>query len=199
MKNTNYIIHGILGIAVVVLFILHFTGSKRGETNPARVVKLEDSTITLPIAYFNSDSLLQKYTFAQDLNEELMRKIENSNTAIRKEEKKLTDEVLAFQEKIQLNSFLSEDRALQERKRIERKGQELQELAQRKENEWRMEQAKVIQQISDTIVAAVKEFNLSRHYHVIFNNQHIDNIVVADEQYNITQELLEFLNRRYKK
>ena len=81
MKNSiYYIVSGALAVAVIALFILHFTSkSSSGGTNKKELsVLLNDSSITLPVAYVNVDSLLMNYNFAKDLNESLLRKEEST-------------------------------------------------------------------------------------------------------------------------
>ena len=85
MKNfSNYIVSGVLAIAVIVLFILHFTSGKSGKEADSRdlSVLLNDSSVTLPIAYVNVDSLLMNYNFAKDLNESLLRKEESTRATL---------------------------------------------------------------------------------------------------------------------
>ena len=69
MKNNNaYIIGGILAVAILILYILHFTSApgkndvKKGELI---TMMMNDSSITLPVAYVNVDSLLMNYNFGK--------------------------------------------------------------------------------------------------------------------------------------
>ena len=53
------------------------------------------------------------------------------------------------------------------------------------------------QQLQDTIVSALKVFNNPQKYQLILSNVGTDNIVYADDSYDITKEIIEFLNARY--
>ena len=78
MKNaTFYIVSGVLTVAIIILYILHFTSKspENGAAGNDLSGLLNDSSITLPIAYVNVDSLLINYNFAKDLNESLLRKV----------------------------------------------------------------------------------------------------------------------------
>ena len=73
MKNINYIINGVLAVAVVILFVMQFSDKK--ETRNVRpVASGENLTGTLPVAYVNVDSLLENYNYAKDLNEIILKK-----------------------------------------------------------------------------------------------------------------------------
>jgi Skp family chaperone for outer membrane proteins len=45
----------------------------------------------------------------------------------------------------------------------------------------------------------LKEFNADGRYHVILSNTAKDNVLMANEQYDITDEVVAGLNARYKK
>ena len=134
----------------------------------------DDTTISsygdkLPIAYINVDSLLSKYNYAKDLNEKMINKQEN-------------------------NAFLSPERAQQEYQRLEKKAADLQEYAQRLENENMLEQQKMLMQMNDSINLFIKEYNKEKKYEAIFNNA---STLYINPQYDITNEVVELLNKRY--
>ena len=196
MKNTNYIINGVLVVAVIVLFILHFTG--RGNAADQGTEVAPDTTIVrLPVAYINVDSLLTNYNFAKDLNETLLSKSESSSAVINQKYQQLQKEFMDYQMKRQNNAFLTRERQAQEEERLTRKQQELEDLAARTENEFLAERTKINQQMEDTIVASLKTYNEPKKYHIIFSNAGTSPIFIADDAYNITSEVIEFLNKRY--
>jgi outer membrane protein len=106
-------------------------------------------------------------------------------------------EVLEFQKKANNNAFLTRERAASEEARLEKKQQTLKEEAMRMEEELNQEQIKLNQQMSDTVVNILKEFNRVKKYQIIFANFGKDNILYSEEAYNITSEILEYLNQRY--
>ena len=64
MKNINYVINGVLSIAVLILFILYFSGGKHTIHSSGTVTALsEEHMLALPVAYINVDSLLENYYF----------------------------------------------------------------------------------------------------------------------------------------
>ena len=198
-SNTSYIIHGVLALAIVVLFILHFTsksGSGKSQSG-SFVATAGDSTATLPVAYVNLDSLLINYNYAKDLNEALMRTEESSRASLVQKERELNVAAQDFQRKLQNNAFLSQERAEQEQQRVMRMQQEYQQLAERLAQEFAVEQQKLNMELADTIKVSLKEYNLSRGFQIILSNTGSDNVLYAHPKYDITSEVIGFLNKKY--
>ena len=197
MKNINYIINGILAVAVVILFVMQFSNKK--QASPAKVVatQSESTTGTLPVAYVNVDSLLENYNYAKDLNEIILKKAENSRANVNQKAASLQKEMQEFQTKIANNAFLTQERAEQEQKRLLTKRQELESLDARLSQELMQEQQKLNEQLRDSIVSQLKIYNQGKGYQVIYSNTGGDNILLADDVYDITAEILEYLNKNY--
>ena len=79
---------------------------------------LNDSSITLPIAFVNVDSLLINYNFAKDLNESLLRKEESTRATLNQRQSQINAAAQDFERKLRNNAFLSQERAQQEQERI---------------------------------------------------------------------------------
>ena len=55
-------------------------------------------------------------------------------------------------------------------------------------------------QMRDTIVSHLKEYNQVKNYHIIFStgsSNTVNPIIFADDAYNITDEVIEFLNKKW--
>jgi len=198
MKNSNYIINGILIVAVIVLFILQFTG-KRVNLNQSQAIEaLTDSTgFRLPIAIVRTDSLLTSYKFFIDMNEAQMKKVEDKRVQINQKTEVLQKKYVDFQQKVRNNAFLSQERMEQEQNSLVAMQQDLQNYGAQAEKELSAEGAKMLQQVQDTIVSEMKKFNTPKKYHLILSNSGTDNILYADDVYDITKEFVDFLNSRY--
>ena len=200
MKNNYaYIVNGVLAVALIVLYILFFTQKQSQGEHKSRDLSamMNDSSVTLPIAYVNVDSLLLNYNFAKDLNEALMRTEESSRATLNQKERQFTAAAQDFQRKLQNNAFLSQDRAEQEQQRIMKMQQEYQQMAERLSQEFALEQQKLNIELGDTVKVRLVEFNKDKGYQIIFSNTAADNILHADKKYDITDELIVFLNKKY--
>jgi outer membrane protein len=200
MKNsTHYIISGVLAVALLILFILHFTSKPaRSETKGKELSELlNDSSFTLPIAYVNVDSLLINYNFAKDLNESLLRREESTRATLNQRQNQISTAAQEFERKLRNNAFLSQERAQQEQERILKMDQEYQQLAERLTQEFMIEQEKLNIQMEDTIKARMVEYNRSRNYEIIFSNRTTSTILYANDKYDITNDVVEYLNSKY--
>lgn len=196
MKN-NYVISGILAAALILLYILHFTSSPKSSAEKIKFDYAAGDSVALPIAYINVDSLLMNYNFAKDLNEALMRIEENSRASLTQKERQVQSAAQDFQRKLDNNAFLTQKRAEEEQSRIQKMGEEYQRMAQQLSNELGLEQQKLNIQLSDGIRGALQDYNKNRNYDVILSNTASDNILLAHPKYDITDEVILFLNKRY--
>lgn len=200
MKNNNsfYIISGVLAAAILALFILHFTSRSNGN-GPSRkdFSAANDSSVTLPVAYVRVDSLLLNYNYAKDMNEALMRKEESSRATLTQKERGLQAAAQEFERKARNNAFLSQERAQQEQQRIMNMQQDYEQTAQRLSQEFALEQQKLNIELEDTIKVRLVEYNKNKGYQIIYSNTGSDNILFADDKYDITREVIDFLNGRY--
>lgn len=200
MKNNySYILSGVLAVALIVLYILFFNQkqAQKGNNSNNLISMINDSSVTLPIAYVNVDSLLLNYNFAKDLNEALMRTEENSRASLNQKERQFNAAAQEFQRKLQNNAFLSQERAEQEQQRLMKMQQEYQVMAERLAQEFALEQQKLNIELGDTVKIRLAEFNKDKGYQIIFSNTAADNILHADKKYDITNEVIAFLNKKY--
>lgn len=197
MKNINYIINGVLAVAVIILFVLQFSGKKITGKAQVREVAKNGSVASLPLAYVDVDTLLMNYNFSKDLNEQILRKQENARANYTQKARQLDVEVKEFQRKLDNGAFLSRERAEQEQQRLLKKQQELQELDRKLSQELMEEQKKINEQLRDTLIEQLKKFNADKKYEMILSNTVGGTILLADKAYDITAEVLEYLNKNY--
>ena len=198
MKNSNYIINGILLVAVIVLFILHFTGRGANTKSPESLLSALDSTgFHLPIAYVQTDSLLKNYKLSIDLNDEMMKKIEDKSLSVTQRKNKLDRDAADFQQKVDNNVFLTQERIQTEYNRLMTQQQDLEKFAANVERELALEQQKMAEQMHNAIKSSIELFNTPKKYEMILTNVGTDNFLYADPSYDITFEVIEFLNSQY--
>ena len=138
-----------------------------------------------------------KYNFSIDLNEQILKKQENARANYTQKARSLQSEAEEFQYKLQNGAFATRERAEQEQQRLMKKQQELQELDSRLTQEL-MEQTQAMnEQLRDTVVHYLKQYNQGKGYQIIFSNTAGSPIFLADDAYNITNEIVEYLNKRY--
>lgn len=196
MKNSiNTIISAILAVAVVVLFVLHFTDKpKAPQVTP---IQAGDSTVVLPIAYVTLDSLMVQYNYAKDVNDKLVASAESKQANLNAQGRQLEKEMQDFQYKMDNNAFFSQERAEREYQRLTKKQQEFQQLQQKLSAEMMEEQARTTQSLSDTILSQIRTYNdLHGHYQMILTNVN-SSIIYSVPMYDITNEVVKYLNDQY--
>ena len=198
MKNSNYIINGILAVAIIILFILYLTGRNNATKHPEIAGIATDSTgFHLPIAYIRTDSLLLNYKFYNDLRDVMLRKAEDKQLEINKKTERFRKEVMDFQNKLQNNVYLTQERVTQDEKRLAGMQEDIEKFTAQVQREFEIEEASMQKQLHDTITTALREYNIPKKYEMIFSNVGTDNIFYANDIYDITAEVIEFLNDRY--
>lgn len=209
MNKISIIVDSILAAAVVALFILFFTATPGAKKQPA-VQEIQASGELMPIAIINTDSILKHYTLAVEASEKLMSRYEESTVKLDTKAKSLQGEVetfqrdvVDFQRKLEANAFLSRERAESEQARLQKKEQQLMAKQQDLENlrqklsaDFMQEQANLTQQLQDSVQAYLREYNADGRYHLVLNDAVLMNKVAG---YDITNEVIDALNARYKK
>lgn len=195
MNKIQIVINVVLVAAVAALFVIVLAGKKPASAEVAASTPTE----VMPVAYLNVDSLLENYTFAQEASEKLMTKQEDARVKMNTKLRTFQNEVADFQRKLENNGFLSRERAEQAQQKLAKKEQELQELEAKLTQDIMLENQKLNVQLADSLTNYLKEFNADGRYHVILSNTAKDNVLMAAEQYDITDEVVAGLNARCKK
>lgn len=194
MKGTSLIVSVVLFVAVAVLYVLHFTGDKDKDgikVNKAAVA----STGGLKIAYIKADSVILNYNLSQELHDEFTKKQEAYTSEYGIKRQSFEKEAAAFQEKLQRGGFLTEQRAVQERDRLLGKEQEIAKLDQELSTKLAQIQQDNQKEILDNMMEYLERYNEVAGYDYIFNGA---NVLVGEEAYNITAEVLDALNKEYE-
>ena len=116
MKNLSIVLNVVLFVAVIVLYVLYFSGHKSPET--AMTSKVAGTADATKIVYINTDTLLNNYQLAVELNEAFLKKQEDRRTELNIKAKAIDQEGTEFQRKLQNNGFISEARAIEARDQL---------------------------------------------------------------------------------
>jgi outer membrane protein len=198
MKNYKLFVYSVTVVVMFSAFLMQSCGggAKNGGGDVCR--GSDSAGFRLPVAYIRTDSLLNNYRFCIDLNERLMREIEDQRLKLGQRQQKFQKDVEEFQRKIQLNAYISQERASQEQQRLSKLQDELGQFAQSIQEEFARKQSVIQQQLQDTILNQIRAFNSPKKYEMIFSNIGSDNLFYIDDSYDITGEVLDFLNARYQ-
>ena len=149
------------------------------------------------IAYVEVDSLMTQYNFAKDYSVTLERKSNNARNTLTQKGNALQAAVNNFQQKLNNNGFQSREQAASVQNAIQRQQNDLQALQARLENELASETAKFNEALRDSLNNFLKAYNRDKKYDLILSKAG-DNILFADKKFDITQDIINGLNKRYK-
>jgi outer membrane protein len=196
-EKMHYVIEAVLAIAVVVLFVFQFAGDKKSSTVGAKSAANESSSSErMPIAFVDVDSLMTDYTYSIDLNEQMAKKYENLRANLTEKMRKFEAEATDFQRKYETGSFLSRERAEVASQQLIKKREDLKLLEAELSQELGAEQLRLHEDLRNTIIMHLREYNRDKNFQLIYGKMN-DNILYADGAYDITGEVIEFLNRKY--
>lgn len=188
MKANSWIINGVLALAIIVLYVLHF------NSNSTPIKSSAMAAGGVKVAYFEIDSIQNSYNFFKDVKAALQAKdVENA--------KQLTGLKNAFaikyQELQKNGQYLSQAEI----------GARQQELAQLEKNytnreqqlaaEMQEESFKRLQEVKQKIEAFLVSYNKNKEFAYIFSSNP-DLMYYKDTAYDITADIVKGLNAEYK-
>ncbi|MCT4616305.1 MAG: OmpH family outer membrane protein [Marinifilaceae bacterium] len=192
MKNLSLVLNVVLIVAVGVLYAIEFSANNNNNEQ-AGGSKEGD------IVYINTDSLLLNYNFAKDINEKFLKKQEDSRAELNFKLKKLNQEAVDFQKKIQNNGFLTRQRAEQAQQKLIRKEKDLQNLEEKIKNELFNEQNAINKRLFDSVTNYLEAYNSKKNYNLILSTTKGGNVLFSKNGLDITKEIIDGLNARYTK
>ncbi len=153
---------------------------------------------SLKIAYVEVDSLMTQYEFSKDFTLILQKKSNNARNTLNQKGQQLQNAATNFQQKLQNNGFTSREQAESQQAAIQRQQQSLQELQARLENELANETQKYNNALRDSLMHFLDAYNKDKKFDLILTKQG-DNILYAAKRFDITNDVINGLNKRYKK
>ena len=181
-------------VAVVALASCNNASPKMDE----QPVAADNNNSGLKIAYVEVDSLMTQYEFCKEFTLTLQKKSNNARNTLNQKGQQLQSAAANFQQKLQNNGFTSREQAESQQAAIQRQQQSLQELQARLENELAQETAKYNDALRDSLMNFLNAYNKDKKYDLILTKQG-DNILYAAKRFDITSDVINGLNKRYKK
>ncbi len=194
MKNTSIIINVVLGIAVLVLYILHFTGNS--NTTAIAESGAGFSKDGLSIAYVNSDSLLKNYDYFKDLEKQFNEKRDKLNAEYQNRGMGLQREIQNFQATAG-NMTQNQARAVQED--LSKKQQNLMMYQEQLGQQLMQEEARMNTALYDKVAAYLRTYGLDKNLQIVLTYTKGSGVLYANDSLDITNEVMVGLNEAYKK
>ncbi len=210
-KNLSLLLNAILIIAIIPLYLLHFSGSE-GASGPDSGKKdslstAADSTASaedsmspydgnLKVAYVNWDTLMNEYDYVEDMMSEL----EKEKIRMRKEmEKKMRNFQQEAQKLKKESTYMTQDELKKAQKRIQRKQQNLRKEQQGIQSRLTRKRQKMLKKFFDNVNNYLEKYNEENEIDLILRYQRGGDVLFAENGFDITQKVLKGLNQKYKK
>ena len=149
------------------------------------------------IAYVELDTLMSQYQLYKDYSELLSRKGNNIQKTLAKKQRTLEQHAASMQKKYENNGFTTRDELERAQNNIQKEQNELAELADRLNQDFNEEQARINDEARDSIQAFLKIYNKTKKYDYVMVKAG-DNLLIANPRYDITNDVVKGLNKRYK-
>ena len=190
------------GLCLVATMVM--VSCKKGD-NPADKVKggsglpkAEAAAKGSEIAFVEVDSLATAYQFCIDGQKELEAKHNNFRQQLAAKERALQTAAEQFQKKYQSGGFTNEADFNKAQGALQNQQLQLQKFQEQLETQMAEATNAYQQTLRDSLNNFLKEYNKDRRYKMILSKSG-DNMLYADKSLDITDEVINGLNKRYKK
>ena len=198
-KITTFVLGGLL-MAATTATIASCNQPNNEEPAEAAPVKVQNKGgQSYKIAFVQIDTLTSQYQKCKDLEEEFTKKRANAESTINAKGKSFAAQMQEFNRKYQSNQF-TQQQFEAEQARLAKLQQDLEALQTRLSNSLQEEYQKEFQALTDTIQNVTKSYAKEKGYDFILcKSSGIDNVLYANEAYDVTDEVVKALNKRYTK
>lgn len=188
----------LIGLGLISMGLITTSCNKATDEESETVENEVVNTTGVKIAYVELDTLMSQYKLYKDYSEVLTRKGNNIQNTLAKKQRALESHAAAVQKKYESNGFTTRDELERAQAGIQREQQELAQLADRLNNEFNEEQARINTEARDSIQSFLKRYNKTKKYDYVMVKAG-DNLLIANPKYDITQDIVKGLNKRYKR
>jgi len=191
-KNINlkplYIINGILAVAIIFIYVLHFF--------PAGKTEKKASGSGMDIAYVNSDSIFANYQFVVDKKDFLAKKTQELQTDLENQQKSFEYQLNDYQNKVKSNT-ISIAQAKQTEENLGMMQQNLMQLEQQYSAQLSQLEYDIQLELIERLMSYLKEYNADKQWDYILGYTFGGGVLYANPDYDLTTEVLDELNSRY--
>lgn len=192
MKNFSLALNIILLVAVVVLYVLYFSGNRPKKASSSAS---DTSNVNLKIAYINSDTVLKYYDYLKVNKDQLEAKSNKLNQEFRNRAIGLDSEIKAYQRNV--NSMtLGQVRAAEED--LAKKQQNLQMYQQTLSQQLMEEEAKLNKELYDRVTSFLKTYGDERGLQLVLKYDPTSDVLYGTSGLDITRDVITGLNEAYK-
>jgi len=195
-KWCHIISYGVLLIAIIALYILHFMAPKQKVFVPKTVT---DEPGSGEIVYVNLDNINENYELVTILTGDIQTEMAKQEAIFANKETTFKKKYKQFQENMN-SGVLTQVQMEYAQQQLMQEYQQLEDDKERVFNDLQARQAAALLQIYDSLQAAVHRINVERNASFVISYQHQSPfLLLVDPTKDITEHVLFELNRSFKK
>jgi outer membrane protein len=183
-------------LGLILMFILQFTGKDDSGEKPFTQGMPVISSGTNSIVFVNSDLLLQKYELVNVLTVQLESERKKKDADFTARQKAYENDAAYFQNQVQKQT-ISEQSAQQIYEQLMLKQQELYQLQDQYTAELSQKEFEMNVVLLDSVKNYLNRLNEVYNYDYILSFNNAGNILFAKDTFDITDQVLEGLNKEY--
>ena len=173
-----------------------------GNANNPGADKVAGGTLSegesLPIAFIQADSLYNNYQLQIDLTQDLIQKKSQAEQQVNNQMAAFQKEYQDYMQKVQTNSFIGgQARQESEARRLQQKQATIEQHANALQQDLALLQSQAMDRVNDSIKVVLAEYNKDKNFEVIYSSVPNTTVFFVKDKYDITQEVLDLLNKRY--
>jgi lipoprotein len=189
-------------ILLCIAITISFTSCDKKEAPKGTAIKTSNQvanseTSGNTLAYVEVDSLLTQYEFCIKEKAALEAKSKQYEAQINAKMSQFQKASVDFQQKVQSGAFTSQAQGEAAQQRLIRMQQEGAKLQQDVQQRMLKAQEKFNKTLRDSVQSFLKDYNREKHYDMIISKQG-DNVLYANDKLDITKEVVDGLNKRFK-
>ena len=197
MRKTNFVRNGLFVMMAVAALASCEQKQATKETPAVQSSSSSAKANDLKIAYVLIDTLTSQYEYYKVVSDNFQKKQANAEATIAEKGKNFASQVQEFQRKVQANS-ITQQQYETEQARLQKLQQDIEGLQSRLSNSLQEEYQKELQALTDTIQNFTKKYAEEKGYDFILcKSSGIDNVLYCAPQYDVTNEVVAALNKRY--
>ena len=198
MKIANIVTNVLLGAAIVVLFIFHFSDQDKSEGKSKKassVIAVDPSDIS--IAYFNMDSVMSQWDLYFEYQQDLSQKQSELEADFAGRTETFYQSVQDAQYKIQ-RGLVTRTESEQLQQQLQTEEQNLMALQNQYTNELQEEGLVKNRKMLDMIERYVSELSQAKGYSYVYSYQFGGNLIYGAKPYDITNDVVIGLNDKHQ-
>ena len=183
-------------VAILLVAALTTVTACNNDTDKTKPALPRGENEQVGIRYIDEDSLFEHYNLSKDFSESMLRQQNLLDQTAKQREQAITNFAKGMQQKYQNNQYLSQEAmAADEQKLNQMRDAAEQELA-KMQQDMLNEQQQNAKQVNDSVENFLKDYAKEKGYEIILRKQAA---MYIDEKYDITDEVVKGLNKRYNK